>query len=88
MANEGPAPANQKKKRIDEDEETTHKAPLQLQRRRVWRACESCRFCPFSDFFRSFIVLQAQEDQVRWLRAHLQPMFGFWIAMHLVADQG
>ncbi|KAJ6516121.1 fungal-specific transcription factor domain-containing protein [Mycena sanguinolenta] len=44
MANEGLPPANQKKKRIDDDEEsTTHTAPLQLQRRRVWRACESCR---------------------------------------------
>ncbi|KAJ7276174.1 fungal-specific transcription factor domain-containing protein [Mycena haematopus] len=43
MANEGLTPANQKKKRLDDDEETTHNAPLQLQRRRVWRACESCR---------------------------------------------
>ncbi|KAF7355118.1 hypothetical protein MSAN_01427400 [Mycena sanguinolenta] len=35
---------DQKKKRLDDDEEpATHAAPLQLQRRRVWRACESCR---------------------------------------------
>ncbi|KAJ7904289.1 fungal-specific transcription factor domain-containing protein [Mycena olivaceomarginata] len=43
MANEGANPANQKKKRLDDEEETNHKSPLQLQRRRVWRACESCR---------------------------------------------
>lgn len=35
-----------KKKRSDDDsmlEDVTSK-PLQLQRRRVWRACESCRY--------------------------------------------
>ncbi|KAJ7117381.1 fungal-specific transcription factor domain-containing protein [Mycena crocata] len=46
MANEGPSPAHQsKKKRIDDDQDTpdSTQKPLQLQRRRVWRACESCR---------------------------------------------
>ncbi|KAJ6599296.1 fungal-specific transcription factor domain-containing protein [Mycena vulgaris] len=42
MANEGPHQL--KKKRLDEDQDLdgTQK-PLQLQRRRVWRACEGCR---------------------------------------------
>ncbi|KAJ7499149.1 fungal-specific transcription factor domain-containing protein [Mycena latifolia] len=41
MANEGSA---SKKKRIDDDHDPdTAQKPLLLQRRRVWRACESCR---------------------------------------------
>ncbi|KAJ7667783.1 fungal-specific transcription factor domain-containing protein [Mycena polygramma] len=44
MANESPSPAHQpKKKRIDDDDAQDSQRPLQLQRRRVWRACESCR---------------------------------------------
>ncbi|KAK7061529.1 fungal-specific transcription factor domain-containing protein [Favolaschia claudopus] len=43
MANEDSAAATQKKKRAEEDQDTNLKGPLQLQRRRVWRACESCR---------------------------------------------
>ncbi|KAJ7228882.1 fungal-specific transcription factor domain-containing protein [Mycena pura] len=39
MANEG----QQKKKRPDTDPDADTHKPLQLQRRRVWRACESCR---------------------------------------------
>ncbi|KAJ7086664.1 fungal-specific transcription factor domain-containing protein [Mycena epipterygia] len=41
MANEGQS----KKKRIDDDLDSPDatQRPLQLQRRRVWRACESCR---------------------------------------------
>lgn len=39
-----------KKKRTEEDSSTTETSqkPIQLQRRRVWRACESCR-CVRSD---------------------------------------
>ncbi|KAF7301468.1 Zn(2)-C6 fungal-type domain-containing protein [Mycena indigotica] len=33
----------QPKKRTDSDADTPDSKPLQLQRRRVWRACESCR---------------------------------------------
>ncbi|KAJ7699859.1 hypothetical protein B0H17DRAFT_1047416 [Mycena rosella] len=40
MANEGSA---SKKKRIDDDQDPDTQKPLQLQRRRVWRACEGCR---------------------------------------------
>ncbi|KAJ6539127.1 fungal-specific transcription factor domain-containing protein [Mycena capillaripes] len=45
MANEAPPPAHQpKKKRIDDNDDAQDpQRPLQLQRRRVWRACESCR---------------------------------------------
>ncbi|KAJ7068066.1 fungal-specific transcription factor domain-containing protein [Mycena amicta] len=39
MANEG----QPKKKRPDTDPDVPDSKPLQLQRRRVWRACESCR---------------------------------------------
>ncbi|KAF7342801.1 hypothetical protein MSAN_01995800 [Mycena sanguinolenta] len=44
MVNEGLTSANQKRKQTDEHERsTTQTTPLQLRRRRVWRACESCR---------------------------------------------
>ena len=57
-----------KKKQQDDNEQfgsDIHK-PLQLQRRRVWRACESCR-CDPSPLLRTYLTNhQAQEDQVRW----------------------
>ncbi|KAJ7179341.1 fungal-specific transcription factor domain-containing protein [Mycena filopes] len=44
MANEGPSAHQSKKKRLDDDQDAPDaQKPLQLQRRRVWRACESCR---------------------------------------------
>ena len=86
-----------KKKRFEDDQlpPDVGQKPVQLQRRRVWRACESCRSVPFmSLILRSSptrltpIHPQSQEDQVRWLRANLLPMCHVGIAMYLVTDQG
>jgi len=44
------AMAHQSKKKRDDDPPPSNNGqkPIQLQRRRVWRACESCRSVPFS----------------------------------------
>jgi len=68
----------QSKKKRSEDEpmlEDVSAKPLQLQRRRVWRACESCRYAihvrasyhrrpPALNLLSIFLPQQAQEDQV------------------------
>jgi hypothetical protein len=45
MLDNTPMTHQSKKKRIEDEAlpEDVGKQPLQLQRRRVWRACESCR---------------------------------------------
>ena len=63
---EDPSTAIQSKKNRMEDEQMQDDAtskPLQLQRRRVWRACESCRFAVHHDYLFSVLhFYKAQED--------------------------
>ena len=69
--------------------------PVQLQRRRVWRACESCRQVSDSPHRPPLVltnsppsVLQAQEDQVRRQRALLLPVLQLKVPVYVVADKG
>lgn len=50
--------------------------PIQLQRRRVWRACENCRCVPpvFMDPASSKDSLQSKENKMRWIRTGLLPV--------------
>jgi hypothetical protein len=73
---EDPSATIQSKKKLIEDEQMQDDAtskPLQLQRRRVWRACESCRYVlivlhPLSSaLFFVLLFYKAQEDQMRWM---------------------
>lgn len=82
---------NGKKQKLDTqfDNQDSLK-PLQLQRRRVWRACESCRLArfPVVRLAHAHIHAQAQEDQMRWPRTHLQPVLDVQDPVRLGADQG
>lgn len=71
---EDPSAIIQSKKKLIEDEQMRDDAtskPLQLQRRRVWRACESCRYVliVLHHHYPSALVFvllfyKAQEDQM------------------------
>lgn len=55
-----------KKKRIEDDSTSVDPGtkPVQLQRRRVWRACESCRFVPHSALTPLSPVSNTFSDQI------------------------
>ena len=65
--------------------------PVQLQRRRVWRACESCRYVLVSNLSKLCLAysnfIQAEEDKVRWKRAYLFPVLDVQDPVHLAADK-
>jgi hypothetical protein len=92
--NDHQANSQQKKKKADDPSipPDLGMKPVQLQRRRVWRACESCRWVCCSLWrrlpFTTFLSSQTEEDQVRWQRAYLLSMCGLEISVYLAPNQG
>lgn len=89
---EQPTMLSSKKKRADDDSLPLDvgQKPIQLQRRRVWRACESCRYVRHRSpsTYLTPLAPQSQKGQVRWMRTNLLAVCFVWLSMHLAPDQG